>query len=82
MFKALTHRSIITEVGRYKTERQSISVRDKFRRIVHWMERYVDPMVDIVRPDGPLRASFDESERLLHHARENGLFNEGHQRPP
>jgi hypothetical protein len=71
-----THRSILTEVGRYKTERQSISVREKFRRIVHWMERYVDPMVDIVRPDGPLRASFDESERLLHRAREHGLFND------
>lgn len=71
-----THRSIITEVGHYKTERQSVSVRDKFRRIVHWMERYVDPMVAIVRPDGPLRASFDESERLLHQARENGLFND------
>jgi hypothetical protein len=71
-----THRSILIEVGRYKTERQSISVRDKFRRIVHWMERYVDPMVDIVRPDGPLRASFDESERLMHRAREYGLFND------
>lgn len=71
-----THRSIITEVGHYKTDRQSISVRDKFRRIVHWMERYVDPMVDIVRPDGPLRASFDESERLLHQARAHGLFSD------
>jgi hypothetical protein len=71
-----THRSILIEVGRYKTERQSISVRDKYRRIVHWMERYVDPMVDIVRPDGPLRASFDESERLMHRAREYGLFND------
>jgi hypothetical protein len=71
-----THHSILVEIGRYKTERQSVSVRDKFRRIVHWMERYVDPMVDIVRPDGPLRASFDESERLLHRAREHGLFND------
>lgn len=71
-----THRSILTEVARYKTERQSISVRDKFRRIVHWMDRYVDPMVDIVRADGPLRATFDETERLLHRAREHGLFND------
>lgn len=71
-----THRSILTEVARYKTERQSVSVRDKFRRIVHWMERYVDPMVDIVRADGPLRATFDETERLLHRAREHGLFND------
>lgn len=71
-----THRCIMAEVARYKTERRAVSVRDKFRRIVHWMERYVDPMVDIVRPDGPLRAAFDETERLLHRAREHGLFND------
>jgi hypothetical protein len=71
-----THHSILIEIGRYKTERHGFSVRAKFRRIVHWMERYVDPMVEIVRPDGPLRASFDECERLLHRARENGLFND------
>jgi hypothetical protein len=33
-------------------------------------------MVEIVRPDGPLRASFDECERLLHRAHEKGLFND------
>jgi hypothetical protein len=43
-----------------KTERETISVRDKFRRIVLWMDRYVDPMVEIVNEDGPLRATFDE----------------------
>ena len=71
-----THRSILAEIARYKTERQTISVRDKFRRIVHWMERYVDPMVEIVRADGPLRATFDETERLLYRARDHGLFND------
>jgi hypothetical protein len=71
-----THRSILTEVARYKTERETISVRDKFRRIVHWMDRYVDPMVEIVSEDGPLRATFDEVGRLLHRAREHGLFND------
>jgi hypothetical protein len=71
-----THRSILTEVARYKTERQTISVRDKFRRIVHWMDRYVDPMVEIVNADGPLRATFDEIEGLLRRAREHGLFND------
>ena len=71
-----TYRSILTEVARYKTERQTVSIRDKFRRIVHWMDRYVDPMVGIVRADGPLRATFDETERLLHRAREHGLFND------
>jgi len=71
-----THRSILAEVGRFKTQRHSISVRDKFRRIVHWMERYVDPMVEIVRADGPLRATFEETERLLLKARQHGLFND------
>ena len=71
-----THRSILNEVAKYKTERQSITVRDKFRRIVHWMDRYVDPLVEIVSEDGPLRATFDEIERLLHRAREHGLFND------
>ena len=69
-----THRCILNEVSRYKTERRTISVRDKFRRIVHWMERYVDPMTDIVRPDGPLRSVFDETGRLLVRARDQGLF--------
>lgn len=71
-----THRSILKEVATYKTERETISARDKFRRIVHWMDRYVDPMVEIVNEDGPLRATFDEINRLLHRAREHGLFND------
>jgi hypothetical protein len=40
------------------------------------MERYVDPMVEIVRPDGPLRACFEETERLLQQALGHGLFND------
>jgi hypothetical protein len=71
-----THRCILTEVGRYKVERQGVSVREKFRRIVHWMDRYVYPIVEMVRPDGPLRAAFDETERLLYRAREHGLYND------
>jgi hypothetical protein len=70
-----THRCILTEVSRYKIERR-VSVRDRFRRIVYWMERYVDPIVEMVRVDGPLRATFDETERLLQRAREHGLFND------
>lgn len=69
-----THRCILNEVSRYKTERRTVSVRDKFRRIVHWMERYVEPMTDIVRPDGPLRSVFDETGRLLIRARDHGLY--------
>jgi hypothetical protein len=71
-----THHCILGEVARYKTERRKISVREKFQRIVRWMDRYVDPIVDIVRPDGPLRATFDETERLMNQAREHGLFND------
>lgn len=70
-----THRCILIEVSRYKIER-GISVREKFRRIVYWMERYVDPIVEMVRIDGPLRATFDETEQLLQRTRERGLFND------
>lgn len=71
-----TQHAILGEVARYKTERSRVSVREKYRRIVHWMERYVEPMIEIVRADGPLRAAFDEAERLLNRAREEALFND------
>lgn len=71
-----TQRCIMTEVSRYKIAREGVSVRDKFRRIVYWMDRYVDPIMEVVRPDGPLRATFDETERLLYRAREQGLYND------
>lgn len=71
-----TQHAILAEIAHYKTERSRVTVRDKFRRIVHWMERYVEPMIDIVRADGPLRAAFDETERLLQRAREDALFND------
>jgi hypothetical protein len=71
-----THQAVLTEVGRYKTERQTVPVRERFRRIVYWMERYVEPMIEIVRSDGPLRESFDEIARLLRAAREQALFND------
>ena len=71
-----TQHGILGEVAHYKTERTQVPVRAKYRRIVHWMERYVEPMIEIVRADGPLRAAFDETERLLHRAREEALFND------
>ncbi len=71
-----TQHAILTEVARYKTERSRVCVREKYRRIVHWMERYVEPMIEIVRADGPLRAAFEETERLLHRARQEALFND------
>ncbi|PYU26549.1 MAG: hypothetical protein DMG30_01790 [Acidobacteria bacterium] len=71
-----TQTAILAEVTRYKTERSRVSVRDKYRRIVHWMERYVEPMIEIVRADGPLRAAFDEIEGLLRRTRDEALFND------
>jgi hypothetical protein len=71
-----TQLAILAEVARFKTVRQQVSVRDKYRRIVYWMERYVEPMIEIVRPDSGMRASFEETERLLRLARDNALFND------
>ncbi len=71
-----TQSAILAEVTRYKTESLRVSVREKYRRIVYWMGRYVEPMIEIVRADGPLRTAFDETERLLHRAREEALFND------
>lgn len=69
-----THQAVLTEVANYKTERYRVSVREKFRRIVYWMERYVEPMIELVRADGPLRATFEDLERLLLQARDQALF--------
>ena len=41
-----TQHGILGEVAHYKTERTQVPVRAKYRRIVHWMERYVEPMID------------------------------------
>lgn len=71
-----TQHAILAAVARYKTERARVPVREKYRLIVHWMDRYVEPMIEIVRSDGPLRAAFDETERLLGRAREEALFND------
>jgi hypothetical protein len=71
-----THHAILSEVARYKIERSRVSVREKYRRIVHWMERYVEPMIAIINAEGPMRAAFDETERLLMRARNEALFND------
>jgi len=71
-----THHAILSEVARYKIERSRVSVREKYRRIVHWMERYVEPMIAIIYAEGPMRAAFDETERLLVRARNEALFND------
>lgn len=71
-----THRAIGAEISSYKSQRRNSSMRERFRRIIHWMERYIDPMVDIFRADGPLRATLDETERLLRRAREQSMFSD------
>ena len=71
-----THHAILSEAARYKIERSRVSVREKYRRIVHWMKRYVEPMIAIINAEGPMRAAFDETERLLMRARNEALFND------
>jgi hypothetical protein len=71
-----TQQAILGEVAHYKTERARVPVRVKYRRIVHWMERYVEPMIEIVRADGPMRAAFEETEKVLQRSREEVLFND------
>lgn len=71
-----TQRAVQNEVAAFKANREHVSVRDRYRRIVYWMERFVEAMVDIVRPDGAMAAAFEETERLLRLAREQSLFND------
>jgi hypothetical protein len=71
-----TQRAVQNEVASFKVNPQQVSVRDRYRRIVYWMERFIEPMVEIVRPDGPMAAVFEETERLLRGAREQSLFND------
>lgn len=60
-----THVSVLSEVTRYKTERRSSSVREKYQRIVWWMQQYIVPMVDIIQVDGSMQATFADLEIVL-----------------
>jgi hypothetical protein len=71
-----TQRAVQNEVAAFKVNREQVSVRERYRRIVYWMERFIDPMVEVIRPDGPMAAAFGETERLLRRAREQSLFND------
>lgn len=71
-----TYRSVTAEVAAFKSRSPHAKMQERFRRIVYWMERYIDPMVDVIRPDGPLTAVFQETERLLRRAREHSMFND------
>lgn len=73
---AETHQSILAAVAEFKTNRAGVSVRQKFQRIVYWMEVYVVPMVHIIRVDGEMEATFTEVERLLRLASDRTVFND------
>ena len=69
-----THRAVMAEVARYKADRSSVSVRERYLRILGLMDQYVHPLVEIVRVDGLLESTLDEMDRVLHAAREQGVY--------
>ncbi|MFT3884919.1 MAG: hypothetical protein QM724_05650 [Flavobacteriales bacterium] len=71
-----THRAVMAEVARYKADRTSVSVRERYLRIVGLMDQYVHPLVEIVRVDGLLVSTLDETDLALRAARENGVYAE------
>lgn len=70
---AATHVSVLGEVARFKTDKRPASVREKYQRIVWWMQQYIAPMVDMIRVDGAMQVTFAEVEEVLEHASVNAL---------
>ena len=68
-----TQVSVIGEVARFKTDKRPVSVREKFQRIVWWMQQYIAPMLDVIRVDGPMQATLAEVEEVLESASTNAL---------
>ncbi|HNR54080.1 MAG TPA: hypothetical protein PKJ19_02860, partial [Flavobacteriales bacterium] len=68
------HRAVMAEVARYKADRTSVSVRERYLRIVGLMDQYVHPLVEIVRVDGLLVSVLDETDLALRAAREQGVY--------
>jgi hypothetical protein len=68
-----THVSVLAEVARYKTDRRPTSVLEKYQRIVWWMQQYIAPMLDVIRVNGPMQATFAEVEEVLENATTNAL---------
>src|SRR5581483_665374 len=68
-----TQVSVLGEVARFKTDKRPASVREKYQRIVWWMQQYVAPMLDLIRVDGPMQATFAEVEEVLENASVNTL---------
>lgn len=69
-----THRAVMAEVARYKADRTSVSVRERYLRILSLMDQYVHPLVEIVRVDGLLESTLDETDIVLRAAREQGVY--------
>lgn len=68
-----THVSVLGEVSRYKVDKRPASVLEKYQRIVWWMQQYIAPMLDVIRVDGPMQATFSEVEAVLEGASTNAL---------
>ncbi|HRH38203.1 MAG TPA: hypothetical protein PK760_07655 [Flavobacteriales bacterium] len=71
-----THRAVMAEVARYLADRSSVSVRERYLRIVTLMDQYVHPLVEIVRVDGLLVNTLNETDMALRMAREQGVYKE------
>lgn len=69
-----THRAVLAEVARYKADRSSVSVRERYLRILSLMDQYVHPLVEIVRVDGLLDSTLIETDLVLRSAREQGVY--------
>ena len=71
-----THRAVLAETARYKADRGSVSVRERYLRILTLMDQYVHPLVEIVRVDGLLEGTLAETDMVLRAAREQGVYTE------
>jgi len=69
-----THVSVLGEVTRYKVDKRPASVLEKYQRIVWWMQQYIGPMLDVIRVNGPMQATFTEVEEVLESASRNSLM--------
>ncbi|MGH7978151.1 MAG: hypothetical protein ACREE6_02150 [Limisphaerales bacterium] len=63
-----TQISVLSEVARFKTDKRPVSAREKYQRIVWWMQQYIAPMIDVIRVNGAMQATFSEVEQILERA--------------
>lgn len=69
-----THVSVLAEVARFKTDKRPSSIREKYQRIIWWMQQYIAPMIDIIRIDAAMQATFTELESILETATTDALL--------